>query len=97
MTCCRKPWELKRKDRECNGHVPGVGNATFVRDPQSGGIWYSLDKTGHGGSAFKMFTQKGSSTLEWVADLDKFGDIMTKNKSEVGKIIDLKSLKCKDV
>jgi hypothetical protein len=92
---CREKWELNRVDRECKGNVPGVGYATYLRDPKNG-TWYSVDKTGHGGSAFKMFTERGGK-LSHEADLDEYGDKMPKHKSDVGKEVELKGLKCKDV
>ena len=90
---CNK-WAIKRYDRVCEGHVPGVGQAKFFRDPKDG-AWYSVDQTGHGGSAFKQFEQKGS-VLNHAFDLDEFGDRMGKHKGEAGKMIDLKKMKCKD-
>lgn len=72
-----------------------MGHATYSRDPASG-LWYSADKTQHGDSAFKMFSEKGGKLL-WEADLNEFGDIRPEHKSEVGKEIDLRSMKCKDI
>ena len=91
---CAK-WSLSDNDRECQGHVPGVGHAKYVRK-RGTNTWYSADLTGHGGSAFKMFSVSGS-TLTHVADLDQFGDIMDKHKSDVGKTVDLNTLRCRDV
>lgn len=87
-------WSIDRYDRACEGHIPGVGQAKYFRDPKDGS-WYSVDQTGHGGSAFKQFRQQGD-TLIHVFDLDEFGDRMGKHKGEAGKTIDLRSLKCKD-
>jgi RHS repeat-associated protein len=91
---CKK-WSLEDSDRECKGHVPGVGFANYRRKTGTE-RWYSVDLTGHGGSAFKMFDRSGD-ILNHVADLDSFGDIMPKHKSEVGKQVDLNKLKCKDI
>ena len=91
---CAK-WSLDDNDRECQGHVPGVGHAKYVRKKGTN-TWYSVDLTGHGGSAFKMFSV-ARNTLTHVADLDQFGDIMDKHKSEVGKTVDLDTLQCRDV
>jgi RHS repeat-associated protein len=91
---CRK-WGINRFDRICEGHVPGVGIAKFYRDPKDGS-WYSVDQTGHGGSAFKHFDQKGDATLVHAFDLDEYGDRMGKHKGEAGKTVDLKGLKCKN-
>jgi hypothetical protein len=88
-------WQtLNRYDRVCEGHIPGVGQAKFFRDPKDG-AWYSVDQTKHGKSAFKQFEQQGT-ILNHTFDLDEFGDRMGKHKGEAGKTIDLKKLKCKD-
>lgn len=93
--CDCEKWKLENNDRECKGHVPGVGHATYVRQTGTD-LWYSTDKTKHGGSAIKMFQERGGK-LSWVADLDEYGDIMPKHKSDVGKEVDIKSMKCKDI
>ena len=54
--------------------------------------WWSEDKTGHGESAWKLYDKNG----DWIADADVYGDYMSKHKSNVGKTINFKSLKCKD-
>ncbi|MDR6518774.1 RHS repeat-associated protein [Variovorax paradoxus] len=90
---CKK-WEINRFNKVCEGFVPGVGIAKYFRDPKDGS-WYSIDQTGHGGSAFKQFDQKGN-ILNHAYDLDEYGVRMGKHKGEAGKMIDLKSLKCKD-
>ncbi len=89
---CRKKWEVNRYDRVCEGNVPGVGYAKYYRDLNSE-AWWSEDKTGHGESAWKVYALSGA----WKADADIYGDNMNKHKSEVGKSINFKSLKCKDV
>ncbi len=53
----------------------------------SDGLWWSIDKTGHGKSKFKVFieTEKG---LKWISDADEYGNfIAKKHKSETGKLI----------
>ncbi|MNF52445.1 putative deoxyribonuclease RhsC [compost metagenome] len=96
-SCCAKKWSVERYDRKCNGHIPGVGNVTLFRDPKDG-YWYSADKTEHGGSAWKLFSESRSAgALEWMADLNDQGDIMKgKHKGSTGRSIDLKKLKCQD-
>jgi len=89
---CRKPWEVNRYDRLCDGHVPGVGRVKYFFDPKTR-QWWSPDQTGHGGSAWKVYNSDGS----WRADADRYGDFMSKHKSETGKNIDFKNMKCKDV
>ncbi|WP_244656861.1 RHS repeat-associated core domain-containing protein [Pseudomonas sp. CFBP 8772] len=88
---CRKKWEVNRYDRVCEGNVPGVGYAKYYLDPKKQ-QWWSVDKTGHGESAWKVYDESG----EWLADTDIYGDHMNKHKSGVGKNISFKSLKCKD-
>jgi hypothetical protein len=43
-----------------------------------------------------MFSEKGGKLVH-EADLNEYGDIMPKHKSDVGKEVDLKKMKCKDV
>ena len=53
----------------------------------SDGLWWAVDKAGHGGSKFKVFkeTNKG---LEWFKDADEFGDfIINKHKGATGTFI----------
>jgi hypothetical protein len=53
----------------------------------SDGLWWSVDKAGHGGSKFKVFkeTNKG---LEWFRDADEFGNfIINKHKGSTGVFI----------
>ncbi|RQZ57489.1 RHS repeat-associated core domain-containing protein, partial [Burkholderia sp. Bp9004] len=88
---CRGKWKVNHFDRVCSGNVPGVGHAKYVRDPGAG-MWWSEDQTGHGDSAWKVYDKNGV----WVADADVYGDYMKKHKSDTGKNIDFKSLKCKD-
>jgi RHS repeat-associated protein len=88
---CRKKWEVNRYDRVCEGNVAGVGYAKYHHDTKTD-TWWSEDKTGHGESAWKVYDQKGV----WIADADTYGDYMSKHKSETGKNINFKSLKCKD-
>jgi RHS repeat-associated protein len=93
--CDCEKWKIERVDRVCEGHVPGVGRVKIMRDPKDG-RWYSEDQTGHGGSAWKVF--KGTEkNMTWEADLDEYGDIMSKHKGEAGKTIDTSKMKCKNV
>ena len=62
---CRREWEVNRYDRTCQGHVPGVGQVSYYRDPFSG-LWWSKGQTGHGGSAWKAHDKGGN----WVANAD---------------------------
>jgi hypothetical protein len=54
--------------------------------------WWSVDKTGHGESAWKVYDESGA----WLADTDIYGDRMSKHKSGIGKNVNFRSLKCKD-
>lgn len=58
----------------------------------SDGLWWAVDKAGHGESEFKVFkeTDKG---LEWFRDADKYGDfILGKHKVPTGLFIPWKEL-----
>jgi RHS repeat-associated protein len=88
---CRKKWEVNRYDRVCEGNVAGVGYAKYYLEPKKQ-QWWSVDKTGHGESAWKVYDESGA----WLADTDIYGDRMSKHKSGVGKNINFRSLKCKD-
>uniref|UniRef100_UPI0021DB7B02 hypothetical protein n=1 Tax=Pseudomonas sp. RIT-PI-AD TaxID=3035294 RepID=UPI0021DB7B02 len=89
---CRK-WNIDNSDRVCEGHVSGVGRAKFYRNPETG-EWWSADQTGHGGSAWKVFTEERGS-LTWKADANEFGDFIEgKHKGPTGRSISLKDLKC---
>ncbi len=92
---CNK-WSMEKSDRKCQGHVKGVGVAEFFRNPNTG-EWWSVDKTGHGGSAYKVFDLKGNSLI-WKADANEYGDFIGgKHKGDTGKEISMKDLKCKDL
>ena len=82
---------MNRYNRVCEGNVPGVGYARYYKDPKTK-EWWSADKTGHGDSAWKVYEKGGA----WIADVDIYGDHMDKHKSETGKQINFKSLKCWD-
>lgn len=65
---------------------------TLFRDTKDGS-WYSADKTEHGGSSWKLFSESRSTeALEWIADLNDQGEIMKeKHKGSTGRSIDLKN------
>jgi hypothetical protein len=85
-----KLWEINNPDKIVVHPNPKIGK--IERDPHSG-LWWSRDKAGHGGSAWKVFELKGN-TLEWVTDADKHGNyIVTKHKGAFGKSIPLKDVK----
>lgn len=87
---------MEKSDRKCQGYVKGVGEAEFFRNPNTG-EWWSVDKTGHGGSAYKVFDLKGNSLI-WKADANEYGDFIGgKHKGDTGKEISMKELKCKDL
>ena len=73
------------------GNVPGVGYTRYYKDPDTD-RWWSMDKTGHGQSAWKVYDEHGV----WIADANVYGDHMDKHKSETRKHINFKSLKCID-
>jgi hypothetical protein len=54
------------------------------------GLWWSRDTAGHGGSAFKVYTEDGKGDLIWIADADCYGDfIHGKHKGAIGRIVTL--------
>ncbi|MDA0207574.1 MAG: RHS repeat-associated core domain-containing protein [Acidobacteria bacterium] len=54
--------------------------------------WITIDRAGHGGSAFKLYRQKGNK-LVWQADLDQAGNIIIgKHKGPIGREIPLSEL-----
>ncbi|MBX3254201.1 MAG: hypothetical protein KF862_08690 [Chitinophagaceae bacterium] len=64
---------------------------TFYKS-KSDGLWWSVDKAGHGGSKFKVFKETKEG-LEWYKDADEFGDfIIGKHKGDIGKFISWKTL-----
>jgi RHS repeat-associated protein len=53
----------------------------------SDGLWWSVDKAGHGDSKFKVFRET-SKGLEWIHDADEYGTfIVGKHKGDTGKFI----------
>ena len=51
---------------------------------KSDGLWWSVDRAGHGGSAFKVFKESRNG-LEWIHDANEFGDfIIGKHKGPTG-------------
>jgi RHS repeat-associated protein len=59
---------------------------TFFKS-KSDGLWWSIDRAGHGGSAFKVFKESRNG-LEWIHDADEFGDfIIGKHKGGTGILI----------
>ncbi|WP_158619362.1 RHS repeat-associated core domain-containing protein [Pseudomonas sp. v388] len=88
--CPCKKWEISEYDEVCEGNVPGVGYAKYFYSARTE-QWWSVDKTGHGGSAWKVFDEHG----KWEKDADVNGNYMDKHKSNVGKDINFKQLKCR--
>lgn len=78
----QKKREVNRYDRVCEGNVAGVGYAKYYLDPKKQ-QWWSVDKTGHGESAWKVYDESGA----WLADTDICGDRMSNQKCGVGKNI----------
>ena len=59
---------------------------------KSDGLWWSVDKSTHGGSTFKVFKENNKG-LDWIADADEFGNFITdKHKSPTGTFIPWSSL-----
>lgn len=57
------------------------------------GVFWSVDRAGHGGSAWKVFTEEATG-LRWYRDADEYGDFLQgKHKGSVGEFIPFKDLK----
>ncbi len=95
-------WEIKeQKDADKISRHEKFGK--FYRDPHqklgNKRIWWSKDTAEHGGgynlnlegSKYKLFTEY-KNELRHIADIDKYGNIIPKHKSDVGKIILKKDL-----
>ena len=87
-------WEVKNKqDADKISRHEKFGN--FYRDPEqkigNNRIWWSKDQAQHGGSVNKVFKETGRG-LEHIADVDEFGNVMSKHKSPIGKEISWKEL-----
>lgn len=68
-----------------------------VPDSKGNVYWWSPDKAGHGGSAWKVYRETATG-LEWHADADANGDFMqNKYKGNTGKSISFKDLKTVNV
>ncbi|MDX2048322.1 MAG: RHS repeat-associated core domain-containing protein, partial [Chitinophagaceae bacterium] len=85
----RGTWKLtKEGSSEIKNHKTF---GTFYKS-KSDGLWWSVDKAGHGGSKFKVFRETKEG-LEWYKDADKYGDfIENKHKGPTGKFIPWKFL-----
>jgi RHS repeat-associated protein len=82
-------WTINRIEKTV--YWEGLGGVNIFKDSRANGLgeklWWSKDQTGHGGSVWKVFREKGSG-LEWVADADEFGDfIKAKHKGSTGEFI----------
>lgn len=65
---------------------------TFYKS-KNDGLWWSVDRAGHGGSKFKVFKQTKNG-LMWYRDADQYGDfIINKHKGPTGKFIPWSQLK----
>lgn len=58
----------------------------FMEDAKAATLW-SRDTAGHGGSAWKVYAQRGGK-LEWIADADAYGTFISgKHKSAIGMLL----------
>lgn len=86
-TCPRGLWKLTREAAESTRRHGRFGTFYESVNRHGDSMWLANDTAKHGGSAFKMY-EETSRGLRWVADLDKYGDIIVgKHKSEVGSFI----------
>ncbi|MCX2683927.1 hypothetical protein OO306_00005, partial [Pseudomonas sp. DCB_AW] len=91
---CRKPWEVHRYNRVCEGMLNGT-RAKYYRDPESD-LWWSRDTENHGGSEWKVMRQLGDQLIH-QEDADIYGDYMKgKHKGATGEKMSLKGMQCKD-
>lgn len=72
-------WELGPMSSE----TKVIGNRTYHKHSTTG-LWWSKDTAGHGGSAFKVFTEGPGGTLNWHRDADKYGDYIDPTKKHKG-------------
>ncbi|WP_432951080.1 polymorphic toxin-type HINT domain-containing protein [Kribbella sp. CA-253562] len=90
-TDTRGLWELTR-ERASEMAQGGPFGTKFFKS-KSDGLWWTKDKKGDGGSAFKVY-KATSEGLEWYKDADIYGDFFTnKWKSDKGKFIPWKQLR----
>lgn len=76
-------WQLRATGAD---RIVGSRFGTVYRSA-SDGLWWSADKAGHGGSAFKVFKETGNG-LEWYRDADRFGNFIAgKHKGPTGLFI----------
>jgi RHS repeat-associated protein len=79
-------WDLTR---EMSDAVRNIGGRMYYRHATTG-LWWSRDTAGHGGSAFKVFTEGPGGKLNWFRDADEFGDFIdpaAKHKGPKGKTV----------
>ncbi|MBL8239964.1 MAG: hypothetical protein JNM66_21250, partial [Bryobacterales bacterium] len=63
-----------------------VGGRTYLKDAKTK-TWWSRDAAGHGGSAWKVYEERGGK-LEWIADADAHGNFISgKHKSPFGTLL----------
>jgi hypothetical protein len=60
-----------------------IGTRSYSRHSTTG-LWWSVDTAGHGGSAFKVFTEGAGGELNWYRDADEFGDFIDPTKKHKG-------------
>jgi hypothetical protein len=84
-----KPWAITSWEQKAQG---GPFNTTYYKDPNTGTCW-SKDLKNDGGSAWKVYEEKGGKLI-WIADADQYGKFMgDKYKGPTGKEITLKDMK----
>jgi hypothetical protein len=82
-------FERLKKRADKKARTKRFGN--LYRDPETK-LWWSKDRAGHGGSAYKVF-KEGSKGLEWLFDADMLGNpIVGKYKGPIGVMLPYKDL-----
>lgn len=77
-------WEITAE-----GTARILSHRTFGKfyQSKSDGLWWSEDRTGHGGSVWKVFRETAVG-LEWIADADQFGTfVVARHKGPTGLLI----------
>lgn len=76
----RELWDLTSS---MSDNTKVIRKRTYYRHKTTG-LWWSRDTAGHGGSAFKVFTESTGGRLLWYRDADQYGDFIDPNKKHKG-------------
>jgi len=62
-----------------------TGGRSYLKDAKTG-LWWSRDTAGHGGSAWKVYTEGPGGVLNWFRDADAQGNFIDPNTKWKGPI-----------